>query len=78
MADRPTPELASSRSQTLFPRSNRFPAGGVEEVSTLQTHNTSRLTFCDEPLHLPEFIGLGQSARFGIPVAFTQYESWAL
>src|SRR5580658_2045156 len=29
-----------ARSQALFPRSNRFPMSGVEEASTLQTHNT--------------------------------------
>jgi hypothetical protein len=38
-----------ARSQALFPRSNRFPMGGVEEASTLQTHNTSRLRFRDDP-----------------------------
>ena len=32
-----------ARSQALFPRSNRFLVSVVEEASTLQTHNTSRL-----------------------------------
>jgi hypothetical protein len=38
-----------ARSQALFPRSNRFLMGGVEEASTLQTHSTSRLRFPDDP-----------------------------
>jgi hypothetical protein len=38
-----------ARSQALFPRSNRFLMGGVEEASTLQTHNTSRFPFRDDP-----------------------------
>jgi hypothetical protein len=33
--------------------------GGVEEASTLQTHNTSRLRFRDDPLHFAQLIGLG-------------------
>jgi hypothetical protein len=38
-----------ARSQGLFPRSNRFMMGGVEEASTLQTHNTSGFRFLDDP-----------------------------
>ena len=39
----------SGRLQASFPRSYRFPMGGVEEASTLQTHNTSWSHFCDDP-----------------------------
>jgi hypothetical protein len=67
-----------ARSQALFPRSNRFPMGGVEEASTLQTHNTSRLRFRDDPLHFAQLIGLGKCPCLGIPVAFTRYETCAL
>jgi hypothetical protein len=67
-----------ARSQALFPRSNRFLMGGVEEASTLQTHNTSRLRFRDDPLHFAQLIGLGKCPCFGIPVAFTRYETCAL
>jgi hypothetical protein len=67
-----------ARSQTLFPRSNHLLMGGVEEASTLQTHNTSRLRFRDDPLHFAEFIRFGEYDCFGIPVAFTRYETCAL
>jgi hypothetical protein len=58
-----------ARSQALFPRSNRFPMGGVEEASTLQTHNTSRLRFRDDPLHFTGFIRFGEYDCFGTAIA---------
>jgi hypothetical protein len=38
-----------ARSQGLFPRSDRFLMGGVEEASTLQTHNICCSLFRDDP-----------------------------
>jgi hypothetical protein len=61
----------------LAPQS--FPDGGVERSHQHFKHTTPLVYFFrDDPLHFAQLIGLGQSARFGIPVAFTQYESWAL
>jgi hypothetical protein len=54
------------------PRSNRFPMGGVEEASTFQTHNTSRLRFRDDPLHFAEFIRFGEYDCFGTAIASIQ------
>jgi hypothetical protein len=61
-----------ARSQALFPRSNRFLMGGVEEASTLQTHNTSRLRFRDDPLHFAEFIRFGEYDSLGTAIASIQ------
>jgi hypothetical protein len=52
--------------------------GGVEEASTLQTHNTSQLRFRDDPLHFAEFIGFGEYDSFGTAIAFINYESYTL
>ena len=61
-----------ARSQALFPRSDRFLMGGVEEASALQTHNTSRLRFRDDPLHFAEFIRFGECNCFGTAIASIQ------
>ena len=53
--------------------------GGVEEASTLQTHNTSRLRFRGDPLHFAEFIRFGEYDFFGTAIAYstTKVTHWA-
>jgi hypothetical protein len=52
--------------------------GGVEEASTLQTHNTSGFRFLDDPLHFAQFIRSECMTPLALRLPLLNYESYRL